>query len=84
MAFRLWHAHNGSMTIKLSEKDHRAMDRMIDAVLDSYAKGEVSLGQARSVFAHVITAAAIANETEVRGWLKPETIVDWLKEARRA
>lgn len=66
------------MAIKLTKKDHRGLDTLLDAVLTMYAKGEVSLGEARGVLAHVFTAAAIDNENEVNGWLnRPEVLADW-------
>ena len=65
------------MAIKLSERDHRALDAMIDAILDAHVSGEVSPHAARGALAHVITAAAIENEGELRGWLKPETVAAW-------
>lgn len=65
------------MTIKLSEKDHRALDAMIDGILKSHKDGEVSHLAARGALAHVITAAAIGNEGELRGWLKPATLDSW-------
>lgn len=63
--------------MKLSEKDHRALDATIDTILDAYKNDEVSLKAARGALAHVITAAAIGNETEVRGWLNPSTVENW-------
>lgn len=63
--------------MKLSEKDHRALDAVLDAILNAHKNDEVSLQAARGALAHVVTAAAIGNEGEVRGWLKPETIETW-------
>jgi len=72
----------GTMTIKLSTKDQRAMDATLDTILEAYKSGEVSLLAARGALAHVLTAAAIGNETDVRGWLTPETLSEWKKQAR--
>lgn len=50
------------MALNLSTKDHEAMDGYIDAVLNAYREGTITLLQARSDLAHVITAAAIDSE----------------------
>ena len=72
------------MAIKLSKKDHKALDASLDMILKAYEAGEVTLGHARGALAHVITAAAIANEGELRGWLKPDTVAEWLRMAKNA
>jgi len=70
------------MAIKLSNKDHGALDVTLDAILEAHASGAVSLGAARGALAHMIAAAALGNESELRGWLKPDLIADWKKNAR--
>ena len=51
-----------SVPIQLSEHDHRALDSYLDAVLNAYRDGTLSLAEARSDLAHAVTAAAIDNE----------------------
>jgi hypothetical protein len=68
------------MPIGLEAPDHRALDTLLEAILEAHASGRVSLSQARSALAHVFTAAAIQNEGEVRAWLKPETFKAWMKQ----
>jgi hypothetical protein len=70
------------MTIELTENDHHRLDEIIDTILTAFAENEVSLSHARSAFAHLITAAAIGNEGEVRSWLTPERVAFW-REIRR-
>lgn len=70
------------MAIKLSEKDHRAMNVTLDAILLLHSEGKVTLGEARGALAHVVTAAAIGNEGQLRGWLKPETVAEWKRRTR--
>ena len=65
------------MAIKLSGADHEAMNVMIDRIMAAHSSGKASVGEARDAIAHVITAAAIGNEGELRGWLRPETVDDW-------
>lgn len=65
------------MTIELTENDHRWLGEIIDTILTAFAENEVSLSHARSAFAHLITAAAIGNEGEVRSWLTPERVALW-------
>ena len=72
------------MTIDLTEKDHRALDQSLDTILKAYAAGEDSLPAARYALAHIITAACIENEGEVRSWLKPEILQNWKAHASRA
>ena len=75
------------MPIKLSSKDQKSLDAMLDTLLAAHAAGEVTAAEVRGALAHVITAAAIQNEGEVRGWLKPETVARWkadLKPMRRS
>ena len=50
------------MAIDLTERDHRALDRYLDEVLNAYRDGKLTLGEARGELAHVFTAAAIDNE----------------------
>ena len=52
--------------------------------LTAHAHGNVSLLQARAALAHVLTAAAIQNEAEVRAWLEPDRLARWKEECKRA
>ena len=68
------------MAIDLKKSDHRNFDKMIDAVLMAFKNNEVSLAQARGAVAHVFTAAALDNKTEIDTWLDPDQIARWIKE----
>lgn len=59
------------MAIDLTDADH--------GQLDAFTARQVTRMEAMSAFAHVITAAGIGNEGELRGWLKPETVVAWIR-----
>ncbi len=67
------------MAINLTEANHRAMNRLLDGILVAHSDGNVSLEQARAALAHVLTAAAIGNETELREWFEPERLQRWLE-----
>lgn len=70
------------MPIDLSVADHRRLTTMIYAILDAITGRMVSREEAMAAFAHVITAGAIGNEGELRGWLKPETVARWIAACR--
>ncbi len=57
------------MAISLTNKDHRALDGYLDAVLNAYRDGTITLLQARSDLAHALTAAAIDNE-DVKNYIR--------------
>lgn len=63
----------------LSNADHKKLDVFLNTILDAYKTGEIDQGDARAALAHVFTAAAIGNETEVRSWLTPATMKAWRK-----
>ncbi len=66
------------MPINLSNKDHKDLDKLLEAILTWHVKGEVSTKDAIAVLAHVFTAAAKDNEGEVDSWLnKPDTLTEW-------
>ena len=65
------------MPINLSNKDHRKLDKSLDIVLDAYASNEVSLLQARSLLAHVITAATKDNEAEIISFMDEHYMKRW-------
>lgn len=67
------------MPIDLSDGDHDHLTAMIYAILDAITGRMVSREEAMAAFAHVITAAAIGNEGELRGWLEPETVARWIR-----
>lgn len=62
------------MAFKLLERDHRTMDRHLDAVLNAYKDGKITLGQARASLAQVITAAVIDNEGEFKRYISLDPI----------
>ena len=70
------------MAINLSKADHKSLDRMLDGILNAFKNNEVTLPQARGALAHVFTAAAIGNETEVRSWLTPEVMNQWREDLK--
>jgi hypothetical protein len=49
------------MALKLSEADHRALDRYLEEVLDAYKDGKIDLLMAREDLSHAVSAAAIDN-----------------------
>ena len=70
------------MPIGLSDGDHDRLTAMIYTVIDGVAARQISRLEAMSALAHVITAGAIGNEGEFRGWLKPETVGRWMLHCR--
>lgn len=67
------------MPIDLSDGDHDRLSAMIYAIIDGITARRVSRAEAMSAIAHVIAAAAIGNEREVRGWLQSETVGRWMR-----
>ena len=65
------------MPIKLSNKDHRKLNKSLDTVLEAYANNELSLIQARAILAHVITAATKDNEAEILTFMDEFSIQSW-------
>lgn len=57
------------MAFKLSHKDHRTMDAHLASLLNAYKDGDLELSQARASLAHIITAAAIDNESEFKKYI---------------
>jgi hypothetical protein len=72
------------MAIKLTDQDHKAMDEFLGFVLDAYASGEVTRLQAIATLAHVLTAAAIDNHSEVLAWFNQEQYERWKEDAKAA
>lgn len=72
------------MAIKLTDTDHKNMDGFLEFVLDAYADGRVKKLSAIGVLAHVLTAAAIDNEGEVKAWFDEGQYARWLEEAKKA
>jgi hypothetical protein len=70
---------NSHVQIKLSDADHDRLTVLIHTILDAFSARQVSRTEAMAAFAHVITAAAIGNERELRGWLKPDTVARWIR-----
>ncbi|MGQ2931574.1 MAG: hypothetical protein ACT6Q3_13950 [Sphingopyxis sp.] len=71
------------MAINLTDADHEQMDDFLEFVLDAYKDGRTGLDQAVAALAHVLTAAAIGNECEVRAWFDPDQHERWLDEVSR-
>lgn len=71
------------MAIQLTTTDHKEMDKCIKFVLNCHSTGQASTEQVASVFAHIITAAAIDNDGEVNSWFKNEQYKAWLEEIRK-
>lgn len=68
--------------MKLTSTEHKQMDKLLGKLLDSYQTGEVSKPAVIGALAHVITAAAIDNEGELRSWLKePDVFERWKQTA---
>jgi len=65
------------MAMKLTKADHQQMNAMIDSILTSVVMTQATPQQAREAIAHVITAAAIGNEAEVRNWLAGDRLERW-------
>jgi hypothetical protein len=68
------------MAIDLTEPDHNNMDSFLEFVLDAYANEQVSRSQAVAVLAHVLTAAAKDNHSEVLAWFRPSQYQEWARE----
>ena len=71
------------MTIKLSDDDHDRLTVLIHTILDAFSARQVSRMEAMAALAHVITAGAIGNEHELRGWLEPRIASAWLRSCSR-
>jgi hypothetical protein len=67
------------MTIKLSDADHDRLTVLIHTILYAFSAQQVSRMEAMAALAHVITAAAIGNEHELRDWLKPDTVGRYMR-----
>ncbi|MBW9072404.1 hypothetical protein [Agrobacterium deltaense] len=66
------------MAITLKEKDHNKLDAFLGEVLDLYKSDEISKLEAIGAIAHVFTAAAKDNATEVNSWLHdPDVVKRW-------
>ena len=70
------------MALTLTEEDHEDMDSFLAFVLDAHSEGVVTGKQAIAALAHVFTAAAIDNQTEVTAWFRKEQYERWLEQAR--
>jgi hypothetical protein len=65
------------MGIRLTQAENGKLDMMLEAILEAYATGDVTIKNAVGALAQVITAAAIDDEDEVRSWLDPGRIARW-------
>jgi hypothetical protein len=68
------------MALELSEADHRRLDKLLDNVLEAYAKEEVTLNEARGLLAHVFAGAAIDERRTLDDWFKPKSFTKWKAE----
>ena len=72
------------MAISLSSADHDKMEVLLDGILEAVASEDVTAKEARNAIAHILTAAAIGNEGELRGWLDdPGVLQEWKDQAER-
>jgi hypothetical protein len=67
----------------LSDADHDHLTALIYTILDAVSARQVTRMEAMAAFAHVVTAAAIGNEGEFRGWLEPRTVSAWMRACSR-
>jgi len=67
------------MKIELSDADHDQLTALVYTILDAFSARQVDRMETMAAFAHVITAGAIGNERELRGWLKPDTVARWIR-----
>lgn len=66
------------MSFDLSNKNHKNLDALLSKILDWHKEGAITKNEAIGVLAHILTAAAIDNESEVISWLeKPEVLERW-------
>ena len=54
----------------LSDADHASMVEYLNAVLDGYKSGKISLAEARIDLAHAMVAAALGNEAEFKAYIR--------------
>lgn len=52
----------------LTSKNQRAMDKMLERVLDAYKAGAITRDNAVAGLAHVIAAVDLGNRFEYEGW----------------
>jgi hypothetical protein len=72
------------MVIKLTNMDQGKLDEFLGSILDWYASGDVSKSAAIGALAHVFTAAAVDNASEVQSWLhKPVVLEEWKRNAEK-
>jgi hypothetical protein len=74
---------DSSVQIELSDADHDCLTVLVNTILDARADQRITRLDAMSALAHVITAAAIGNERELRGWLEPPTVSTWIRACSR-
>lgn len=68
--------------MKLNRTEYKQMDELLGKFLNSYQAGEVSKFSVIGALVHVMTAAAIDNEGELRSWLKePDVFQQWKQTA---
>jgi len=68
--------------MKLTAQNHAQLEDLIDKILVTLNAGEVSQQAAIGALAHIVVAAAIGEETELKAWLeKPDTFTNWWKVA---
>lgn len=72
------------MTARRERTPSHHLTALIYAILDAITAGQVKRGEAMAAFAHLITAAAIGNERELRGWLEPDTVARWIRDCTGA
>lgn len=58
------------MAFELSDAVHIMIDKHVDAILEAYKNGTISLWQAESSLAYIITAAAVDSEAEFKSYIE--------------
>jgi len=72
------------MAFKLSNKQHKQLDALLEQLLDGFASGEFSKQEITELIAHIITAGVIDNESELKAWLEDPAAMEMWKELASA
>ncbi|MGJ8590030.1 MAG: hypothetical protein ACSHXW_18105 [Yoonia sp.] len=64
------------MTIKLNQTDHNNLNIILGKILDEHLAGTLSRQGAIGALAHILTAAAIDNEDELKKWLSDPAVFE--------
>ncbi|OAF13915.1 hypothetical protein AXW67_18205 [Bradyrhizobium neotropicale] len=58
------------MSFEPTKTDHASLDQFLETVLDAYKAGRADRNSCVGAIAHVMTAAAIDNETEFKNYIR--------------